>query len=165
MVEGDTFHLRYRRTSPEGAVPSRAGLSHWDLPSRASLYKSRARKQKADNRWGWADCIATHDFCPRPRVGRLLLLLRGTIDEAAVRRCCSAISWDQYEAVAIYYELPPLGQRRFFDGLAAQQRLTAILRHLLGAEAEQIAIFVGADQAGERSDDYARGWGATVVRA
>ncbi len=61
------------------------------------------------------------------------------------------------------YELPP-GQNSFKDALRAQRTVTHALRQVCGAEAENVPIFAVSDREGERVEDYAQAWGATVVR-
>lgn len=96
---------------------------------------------------------------------RLLLVTTGPIDAALVRRRWSegrSNVTEPYE-MAICHVLPAGGGLR--ETLRAQRAITAALREALGAGAEAVAVLVASDQEGDRVDDYAREWGATVVLA
>ncbi len=93
---------------------------------------------------------------------RILLVLRGAINEASVAEWIAQPDADGAE-VAICYELPA-GLDGLREGLAAQRSLTSMLRHLSELRAEAIPIFVACDREGERISDYATAWGATEVR-
>jgi hypothetical protein len=95
-------------------------------------------------------------------VRRILLVLRGALDEAVVAECYAQGGTDGAE-VAICYQLPS-GLDGLRDGLAAQRLLTALLRQLPEVEAETIPVFVACDREGERISDYAVAWGATEVK-
>jgi hypothetical protein len=103
-----------------------------------------------------------HGSCEARRVRRILLILRGALDEAAVAQCYAQGGIDGAE-VAICYQLPS-GLDGLREGLAAQRTLTALLRQLPEIEAETIPVFVACDREGERISDYAAAWGATEVR-
>jgi hypothetical protein len=66
--------------------------------------------------------------------------------------------------VAVCYELAP-GKDGFHEALNAQQAITLALRQTCGPRAEQVAVFAVSEREGERVEDYAREWGATVVCA
>ena len=93
---------------------------------------------------------------------RILLVLRGAIDEAAVARCWAEVSKAGVE-IALCYELPA-GLDGLQEGLAAQRSLTALLRRLCGAQAETIPVFVSSQREGESIADFANAWGATEVK-
>lgn len=93
---------------------------------------------------------------------RILLVLRGAVNHAAVAACCAKLGTDSAE-LALCYELP-LGLDGLREGLAAQRSLTAFLRQLRQGQAEAIPVFVACDREGERISDYASAWGATEVR-
>jgi len=92
-----------------------------------------------------------------------MLVLRGPIEEAMVKQRWQTVSAEPGE-VAVCYELPP-GKDGFHEALHAQRAITLALRHTCGSRAEQVAVFAVSDREGERLEDYAREWGATVVRA
>ncbi len=104
-----------------------------------------------------------HGSCLAAAVSRILLVMRGALTEQTVRDCCGEACTDG-ALIALCYELPQ-GHDSFIDGLAAQRRLTAILRQIHGARAETIAVFVVSSHDGQRVEDCARDWGATEVRA
>jgi hypothetical protein len=99
----------------------------------------------------------------RRRVSRVLLVLRGPITPEAIRERWAQLSGEVAE-LAVCYELPQ-GHDGFVDGLLAQRGITQALRQVCGPSAENIAIFVVTDHDGDRVDDYARVWGATVVHS
>jgi hypothetical protein len=95
-------------------------------------------------------------------VKKLVLAMRGPLDVAAVRARCQGLSLQGVLAVAICYELDA-GDDGLAAGLSAQRAITAALREIYGADAEQVAIFVARDREGERLADIARDWEATEV--
>jgi hypothetical protein len=103
-----------------------------------------------------------HGSCQPGEVPKILVVMRGAINEESVRRCCRDLPTEN-AAIAVCYELPP-GHDGLVEGLAAQRALTAMLRQVRGADAETIAVFVVSDREGQRVDDCASAWGATEVR-
>ncbi len=51
------------------------------------------------------------------------------------------------------------------QSVGAQRAVTRELRQILGERAEKIAVFVASARQGDRVEDWAREWGATVVIA
>jgi len=95
-------------------------------------------------------------------VHRILVTMRGQIDEQSVRSWAAGIPVDETH-IAVCYELEP-GADGLEDGLAAQRALTEVLRHVHGSRAEAIAIFVSSTRDGESVAECASAWGATEVR-
>jgi hypothetical protein len=89
--------------------------------------------------------------------------MRGTIDLPTVKARLAAEASEVAE-LALCYELPP-DHDSFRDALHAQRALTEVLRQVMGSDAEGMPIFAVSDRDGERVEDYARAWGATMVRA
>jgi hypothetical protein len=106
--------------------------------------------------------LRSHGSCEARQVRRILLVLRGAVNEAAVAQCYAQAGTDGAE-VAICYELPS-GLDGLREGLAAQRSLTAMLRQLREIQAETIPVFVASRREGERISDYANAWGATEVK-
>ncbi|HWA74065.1 MAG TPA: hypothetical protein VG937_17100 [Polyangiaceae bacterium] len=52
----------------------------------------------------------------------------------------------------------------FPEGLETQRRISTMLRYLLGAPAENIAVFAISGRLGDSVEDCAREWGAAEVR-
>ena len=127
-------------------------------PSRAVIRLVIVLKSPEKWRLGWV-----HGSCDSPNVRRVLLVIRGVIDPAALARCLADVATEGAE-LALCYELPPGGDG-LRDGLAAQQALTAALRQIRGARAEGIPVFAASARDGERLEDYASAWGATDVKA
>lgn len=95
---------------------------------------------------------------------RMLLVITGAIDVDLVRRRWSEGSvnvTEPYE-VAICHVLPS-GKDSLRETLRAQQAITAALRLIIGGRAEAIPVLVASDRSGDRVEDYAREWGATLV--
>ena len=94
---------------------------------------------------------------------RVLLVLRGPIEASAVAARLEGEAWREAE-FAFCYELSP--EHDGLDGaLEAQRALTGVLRQVFGHGAENIPVFAVSHRPGERVEDYALAWGATVVRA
>jgi hypothetical protein len=93
-----------------------------------------------------------------------LVVLTGELDPRAMARRCEALPAPTPEEVelAIVYELPP-GRDGLTDSLTAQRVVTKALRAARGVAAEQVAVFVACERAGETLDDCASAWGATEV--
>ena len=89
--------------------------------------------------------------------------MRGPIEASAVSARLEGESWGSSE-FAFCYELPA-DRNGLRDALEAQRALTEVLRQVCGQGAESIPIFAVSNRAGERVEDYALAWGATVVRA
>lgn len=92
---------------------------------------------------------------------RVLLVMRGVIDELSVRERCRDVLGSG-DVVALCYHLPA-GRDGLQDGLSAQRALTQVLRAAFGPQAEQVAVFVVTEREGESLADVARAWGATEV--
>ncbi|HYP98917.1 MAG TPA: hypothetical protein VER96_09590 [Polyangiaceae bacterium] len=88
--------------------------------------------------------------------------MRGPIEASALTARVEGESWALAE-FAICYQLPA-NQDGLDDALEAQRALTEVLRQLFGQVAENIPVFAASHRAGERVEDYALAWGATVVR-
>ncbi|HKO53534.1 MAG TPA: hypothetical protein VJV79_37755 [Polyangiaceae bacterium] len=103
------------------------------------------------------------DFArPRPVI-RVLFLMRGPIEASAVTARLKGEARGASE-FAFCYELSA-DQDGLREALEAQRALTEVLRQVFGEMAESIPIFAVSDRPGERVEDYAMAWGATVVRA
>jgi len=89
--------------------------------------------------------------------------MRGPIEASTVSARLEGEAWDAAE-FAFCYELPA-GRDGLREALEAQRALTEILRQLFGQSAESIPVFAVSSRLGERVEDYAAAWGATVVRA
>lgn len=98
-----------------------------------------------------------------PHVPRILLVMKGSINEQTVRECSAGALLDDVP-LAVCYQLPN-GADGLHEGLSAQRSLTELLRQVHGARAEAIAIFVASERDGQRVEDCADAWGATEVRA
>lgn len=90
--------------------------------------------------------------------------MRGAISTRAVAHCCCEPLAGAEIQVAVCYELPA-SQNALRHCVAAQRRITAVLRLVHGEAAEAIAVFAACDRDGERVQDYATAWGATEVVA
>jgi hypothetical protein len=104
-----------------------------------------------------------HGFCFFAAVRRALVLLRGPLDAASLRARCQVIAAESGEvAVCLVLEehSPSLA-----EAVDAQRAITRALRMVLGDKAETIAVFVASGREGDRVEDWAREWGATVVIA
>lgn len=89
--------------------------------------------------------------------------MRGPIEASAVAARLDGEAWEGAE-FAFCYELS--AERDGLDeALEAQRALTEALRQVFGQGAESIPVFAVSERAGERLEDYALAWGATVVRA
>jgi hypothetical protein len=91
------------------------------------------------------------------------MVLRGPIDSDILRKRWEVASAGGAE-LALCYELAP-GHDGCDEALLAQRAVTEALRRACGADAEKIAIFAVSDRDGERVEDYATAWGATIVSA
>jgi hypothetical protein len=103
------------------------------------------------------------DLALPPAVIRVLLLMRGPIEASAVTARLEGEAWGASE-FAFCYELSA-DQDGIPEALEAQRALTEVLRQVFGEGAESIPIFAVSKRVGERVEDYAKAWGATVVRA
>jgi len=94
-------------------------------------------------------------------VSRTLLVLRGPIDAESIRASCQAAASGPGELAVC--RLLPEGGEALKDALSAQRAISSVLRCILGARAEDVAVFVASRREGDRVEDCARLWGATTV--
>jgi hypothetical protein len=94
---------------------------------------------------------------------RILFVFRAAIDVESLRkRCLDGVAQEHSMAVCYVLQAHELS---FDAALDAQRRITLSLRKAFDQRAETFAVFVVTERDGDRVDDCARAWGATVVDA
>jgi hypothetical protein len=92
---------------------------------------------------------------------RILVVLTDADPKHVVRERFAALL-SAHHVLAACLVAPELGS--FPEGLEVQRRVSTMLRYLLGASAENIAVFVISGRPGDNVEDCALAWGASEVQ-